>query len=107
MAESRIDTLKESLLKNPNDSFARYALAIEYQSLGDLETSIVLLKEVIERDPNYVPAYHQLGQTYTKLNRTTEAKEVYQKGIQVAEVTGDTHATEEMTEELEELEDEW
>ena len=107
MTEPRIETLKEYLRKDPNDSFTRYALALEYQSLGEPETSATYLKEVIDRDPNYIPAYHQLGQIYARLNRTAEAKQFYRRGIEVADSNGDTHAREEMTEELEELEDEW
>ncbi len=107
MPESRIETLKQFLEKDPNDSFTRYALALEYQSRGKSETAIDYLVEVIKRDLKYIPAYHQLGQIYAKLNRTTEAKETYRRGVQVAETTGDAHAKEEMTEELGELEDEW
>ena len=107
MADSRLDSLKKLLEKNPNDSFTRYAIALEHNSLGDPETAITHLKEIIERDANYLPAYHQLGQILARLNRTQEAKPIYRKGIEIAESIGDAHAKEEMIEELEELEDEW
>ena len=107
MMDSRIDSLKKLLEENPNDSFTRYAIALEYSSLGKPETAITYLKETIERDANYLPVYRQLGQILARLNRTEEAKPIYRKGIEVAEATGDAHAKEEMTEELEELEDEW
>jgi hypothetical protein len=41
------------------------------------------------------------------LNRTEEAKQLYRKGIELAESTRDAHVKQEMTEELEQLEDEW
>jgi tetratricopeptide (TPR) repeat protein len=107
MTHSRLDSLKKLLEENPNDSFTRYAIALEYSSLGEPETAITYLKEIIERDANYVPAYRQLGQILARLNRTEEAKPIYKKGIEIAEAIGDAHAKEEMTEELEELEDEW
>jgi tetratricopeptide (TPR) repeat protein len=107
MTHSRLDSLKKLLEENPDDSFTRYAIALEYGSLGEPETAITYLKEVIDRDANYLPAYRQLGQIFARLNRTQEAKPIYRKGIEIAEATGDAHAKEEMTEELEELEDEW
>ena|SRR3972149_5631163 len=107
MTESRLESLKRLLEEDPNDSFTRYALALEYNSLGEAETAVTYLKEVIDRDASYLPAYHQLGQIYVRLNRTEDAKRIFREGIRVAEVAGDTHAKEEMTEELEELEDEW
>ncbi len=106
MSRSRLEALKEFLEKEPNDSFTRYALALEHQSLGQTETAIALLTEVLQRDPNYIPAYHQLGQLYTKLNKTQEAKEIYRKGIDMAGAVGEMHERDEMQEELEELEDE-
>jgi tetratricopeptide (TPR) repeat protein len=107
MAQGRLDSLKQLLEKDPNDSFTRYAIALEYNSLGEPEIAINFLKEVIDRDATYLPAYHQLGQICVRLNRTEEAKQVYKRGIELAQLSGDAHAKEEMTEELEELEDEW
>jgi tetratricopeptide (TPR) repeat protein len=107
MTQSRLESLKQQLVEDPNDSFTRYALALEYNSLGEPETAVSFLKEVIDRDATYLPAYHQLGQICVRLNRTEEAKQIFKKGIELAQVTGDTHAKKEMTEELEELEDEW
>jgi len=107
MTPSRLDSLKLLLEENPNDSFTLYAIALEYDSLGEPETAVTYLKEIIERDANYLPAYRQLGQILARLNRTEEAKPIYRKGIEIAETIGDAHAKQEMTEELDEIEDEW
>jgi tetratricopeptide (TPR) repeat protein len=107
LTQTRLESLKQLLVEDPNDSFTRYAIALEYNWLGEPETAINFLREVIDRDATYLPAYHQLGQICIRLNRTEEAKQIYKKGIELAQATGDTHAKEEMTEELEELEDEW
>lgn len=103
----RIEKLKESLKKDPNDSFSRYALALEYKSSGDFQNSINILTEVIQRDERYVAGYHQLGQLYVQLNRTDLAKSTYRKGIEIADLVGDKKEKREMEEELEEIEDEW
>jgi len=106
-SEQRIQKLKELLEKDPNDSFSRYALALEYIGMSDLQTAIDELEHLIQRDPKYLAAYHQLGQIYGKLNRTQEAKRVYRKGIDLAQELGEEKEAKEMSEELEELEDEW
>ncbi|HTR80719.1 MAG TPA: tetratricopeptide repeat protein [Bacteroidota bacterium] len=105
--EERIKALGELLAKDQNDAFSRYALALEYNSLGETDKAIDELQELIRRDPNYIAAYRQLGQLYAKMNKTREAKKYYRKGIELAEETNDSHAKREMEEELEEIEDEW
>ncbi len=106
-SEQRIQKLKELLEKDPNDSFSRYALALEYMGMSDLQTAIEELETLISTDPKYLAAYHQLGQIYGRLNRTAEAKKTYRKGIDLAQELGEDKEGKEMREELEELEDEW
>lgn len=106
-SEQRIEKLKEMLGKDPNDAFSRYALALEYVGMSDLQSAIDELRTVIEKDAKYLPAYHQLGQIYGRLNRTKEAKQTYRAGIDLAQELGEEKEAKEMREELEELEDEW
>ncbi len=106
-APTRIESLKKFLMDNPNDSFSRYALALEYNSMGDAQLAIATLLELIKRDPKYIPAYHQLGKVYSKQNQTQDAKAIYRRGIEAAAAADDLHEKQEMNEELEELEDEW
>jgi Tfp pilus assembly protein PilF len=105
--QERIKALAEILLKNPDDSFSRYALALEYNSAGETDRAITALRELIQRDPKYIAAYHQLGQFYCKANNTAEAKKIYRQGIERATEANDNHAKAEMEEELEDIEDEW
>ena len=105
--QERINALIELLAKNPDDSFSRYALALEYVGLHETEKAIAILKELIQRDPKYLAAYHQLGRLYCKVNNTIEAKKIYRQGIELAAETSDIHEKTEMEEELEEIEDEW
>lgn len=103
MKADRIAQLKEFLENDPNDSFTRYALALEYAGLGEVQIAVSLLLEVIERDPAYVPAYQQLGYQYLKLDRREEAGQVLQRGIEVAREQNDPHAQREMQDALDEL----
>lgn len=95
------------LEKDPNDSFSRYALALEYAGSREFQSAIDELEIVIQRDPKYLPAYHQLALILCKLNRTQEGKKIYRKGIDLAQELGEEKEAKEMREELEEIEDEW
>jgi len=103
MSQDRIEKLKEFLEKDPNDSFTRYALALEYAGKGEAQMALAYLLEVLARDPGYVPAYHQLGINYAKLGKNSEAGDILRKGISVATEQGDLHACSEMQESIDEL----
>ena len=105
--QERIKALSELLAKDPDDSFSRYALALEYVGLGEAENGIAALEELLRRDARYVAAYHQLGRLYSKANNTAGAKQIYRQGIELAAEVNDLHEKTEMEEELEEIEDEW
>ncbi len=106
-SEQRIETLKGMIEKDPDDSFSRYALALEYNGINEPLNAIEILEELIRRDEKYIPAYHQLGQLLSKMNKTQVAKKMYRTGIDLAMAAKDDKAAKEMREELEELEDEW
>ncbi len=106
-SQERIKALKDFLAKDPGDIFSRYALALEYRSLGESENAIAELAELLRRDPKYIAGFQQLGQIYHALNKTREAKRYLRKGIEIATAANDIHAKQEMEEELEEIEDEW
>jgi tetratricopeptide (TPR) repeat protein len=103
MKEERIARLKEFLEQDPNDSFSRYALALEHAGRGETQVAIVLLQEVIQRDPAYVAAYQQLGYNYASLGNVEDARTILHQGIAKATEVGDNHARSEMQEALDEL----
>jgi Tfp pilus assembly protein PilF len=101
--KSRKEQLEELLAQDPNDSFLRYGLAMEYVSAGQDEEAVRCLRELLARDANYVPAYLQAGRALMRQGADDEAREVLRAGIAVANRTGDTHAAGEMTGFLESL----
>ena len=99
----RLEQLQRFLEMDPGDSFTRYALALEYISRKDPEKGIALLKETLERDPAYVPAYHMLGQQLALLGDHSAACESFTTGIEVARSQGEIHAASEMQDALDDL----
>lgn len=92
MAMNRLETLKNMVAQNPNDSFLRYGLAMEHRNAGDLETAIAEFRTLIAANPDYVAAYFHGGQTLERLSRIEEARELYRRGIEASQRTGDAHA---------------
>ncbi len=101
---SRIDALKGFLEEDPNDSFSRYALAMEYVKLGQHDSGISEFSTIVEKDPAYVATYYQLAKTYERQGRVAEAVRTYQQGVKVATEAADHHTRDELREALTMLE---
>ena len=99
----RIAMLSEILTVNPEDSFARYGLAQEYSNAGQIDQALQEFKTLIEKNPDYTPAYFMAAQALAKASRVDDAKRMLVDGISSARRTGNTHAQSEMTAMLEEL----
>jgi Tfp pilus assembly protein PilF len=100
---NRIEILKGFLNENPNDSFSRYALALEYVKLGQNDDALREFETVRTNDPQYVATYYQLGQLYQKLGQMHEAEKIFRTGITVAAKAGDEHTRSELEAALESL----
>ncbi len=79
----RIDQLLELLKQEPDDQFLNYALALEYAK-EDKSKAISIIEKILERDPDYLAGYYQLGQLLEQTESISKAKEVYSKGIEIA-----------------------
>ncbi|SRR5258708_26108360 len=92
----RIEKLKEFLLTDPNDSFSKHALALEYSKLGDEVTARRLLEEVLEYDPTAIGSYYQLGKLLERTGEPTLALQWYEKGMAAARAAGEKRAYNEL-----------
>ncbi len=99
----RIAMLSEILTANPEDSFARYGLAMEYSKAGQIDQAVEEFKTLIKKNPDYTPAYFMAAQTLANASRVDEAKRMLVDGVSSARRTGNTNAQSEMTAMLEEL----
>ncbi len=99
----RIAALTEILAANPEDSFARYGLAMEYSKAGQIDEALREFKTLIAKNPDYTPAYFMAAQMLASASRADEAKRWLVDGISSARRDGNAHAQSEMTAMLEEL----
>lgn len=91
MATNRLELLKQMVSQDPNNSFARYGLAMELANSGELQQGVAEFRNLLERDENYAAAYFHFGQALEKLGDVDEARAVYEKGIEVTTRKGDAH----------------
>jgi len=91
----RMSQIEALLADDPQDSFLRYGLAMEYVSAGDESTAADLLLKVANESA-YVPAFLQAGQVLSRLNRFEEACEILRNGVLAAKKEGNSHAEGEM-----------
>jgi tetratricopeptide (TPR) repeat protein len=101
--EKRLDILIGLLKNDPNDTFTLYAIALEYISIKEYENAIKYLSLLIKQDEKYVAAYQQLGYVFSITNKKEDASKTYQKGLEIANLTGDKHAADNFSRFLVEL----
>ncbi|MGA6983984.1 MAG: tetratricopeptide repeat protein [Candidatus Sulfotelmatobacter sp.] len=99
----RIAALNEILNQNPNDTFARYGLAMEYSNQGDLDRALAEFSILLKSNPDYTPGYFMAAQTLVRAARAADAKTMLTDGIASARRTGNLHAQSEMEAMLAEL----
>jgi len=100
---NRIAMLSEVLSQNPNDAFARYGLAMAYAAEGRDADALAEFDRIIERTPDYVPAYQMSAQQLIKWLRTDDARARLEAGLAAAARTGNAHAASEMQAMLDDL----
>lgn len=96
MSATRLETIRDLLAQNPNDSFLLYGLANEYKNGGDLAAAVETYQRLFELHPEYVAAYYQCGQVHELAGDLEQAAEVYDRGIAVARRIGDAHTLSEL-----------
>ena len=81
MSTPRIAQLLKFLEANANDSFVRFALALEYIKVGDEQRGLEYFLDIRKDDPDYTGTYYHLGKLYERLHKKKEAEEVYREGL--------------------------
>ncbi|HEX2786826.1 MAG TPA: tetratricopeptide repeat protein [Ignavibacteria bacterium] len=100
---NRINTLTKILESEPNDSFSRYALGLEYVSLNDYDEAQKEFNFILRNDPQYLPVYYQLGKVLESTGDSDKALKIYQQGLYVASSQNDLHTKAELQDAIDSL----
>jgi predicted Zn-dependent protease len=98
-----IAALTDILSRTPEDAFARYGLAMAYIREGRQPEALAEFDAILERTPDYVPAYQMSAQELLKGGNTEAARTRLLAGLLAADRTGNTHAASEMQAMLDDL----
>lgn len=104
--KKNIRLLAGFLQKKPDDTFTKFALALELLKSNEVTKAKVLFESVLKQDPDYVGVYYHLGKLYQGSGRIEDAARTYQNGIKIAETQGKTHTKSELQEALSAITDE-
>lgn len=104
MEMSRVQYLEQALVVNPDDRFARYALAMELSQSPQPHQAWPHFEYLLKHHPEYFATYLQAGMYLVHHGRTEEAGAVFRKGLEITRTQGETHAQRELHAALEELE---
>jgi tetratricopeptide (TPR) repeat protein len=101
----RKELIFDMLLKEPNDVFLNYALAMEHLATSDFKEAELQFKKVLEINSTYLPCFYQLGQVNEKLGNNEIAISYYKQGLELAKSQNNTKALGELNEAIWMLED--
>ncbi|HKK75334.1 MAG TPA: hypothetical protein VJ953_09700 [Saprospiraceae bacterium] len=92
----RLNQLLLFLEENPNSPFILFALAKEYEKLGNQSQAGHHFKQLVQDHPEYVGTYYHYGKWLEEMEAPEEALDIYAKGIEVATQEKDQHAKSEL-----------
>lgn len=103
--KNRLEVLLKMVANPKADSFAWYALALEYKGLGRVDEALETFGELRGRDASYVPMYLMCGTMLIEAGRRQDARTWLEAGVLAARTKGDTHALGEISGALDSLGD--
>ena len=99
----KIAGLRDILALDPNNSFARYGVAMALAGSGETDEALKEFDTLLANDPGYTAGYFMAAQTLAAAGRRPQAIERLKAGIACASRTGNQHAVSEMQAMLDEL----
>ena len=88
----RLTQLQTLLAESPEDAFILFAIAKEYEKLGQPEKAVEQFEALRRSNPVYVGLYYHLGKLYEHYDAIEKALSVYKNGMEVARKLKDHHA---------------
>ena len=95
-ADSRADMFRKLLERDPENPMVLYSLGNELFKEGRYAEATEYLSRAVRNKPDYSVAYRVLGRAHSELGEDAEARQVFDKGRQVAEENGDLQTVKEI-----------
>ena len=101
MAASRIEVFEQILAADPGNSAVLFGLAKEYEKIGDDAKLVETLEKYLTAADDEGNAYGMLARAYERMKQPDNARETYQRGVEVATAHGHPGMAEEYRQILE------
>lgn len=88
MATSRIETFKQMLESDPENTLVRFGLANEYLKEERYEEAIAALSDYLQRADDEGAAFGMLARALEKTGQREKAREAFERGIEAARLHG-------------------
>lgn len=92
----RIQRLETFLNNAPEDTFTRFALALEYLKADRTTDAEYIFADIAKKQPDYSGVYYHLGKLYEQQERYEEAFATYSTGIDICGQQQELHARQEL-----------
>jgi len=99
-SKSKIKQLARQIKSNPEDSFSKFALALEFKKQQNFNNAGILFEDILENDPGYVGVYYHLAKLYEERGQLNDAQKLYQRGIKIADKQDERRTKKELSEAL-------
>jgi predicted Zn-dependent protease len=96
MNASRTEMFRKLLERDPNNPMVLYSLGNELFKEGKYPEARDHLRRAVENKPDYSVAYRMLGRAHYELREDAEAREVFERGREVATENGDLQTVKEI-----------
>ena len=93
---NRLEQLNAFLHDSPNDPFLHYAIAQEYNKLGQTEEALGKYLWLTENHPTYVATYFHLGKLLIERGEKEAALAWFNQGIEQAKAAKELHSLSEL-----------
>ena len=95
MKEQRIKQLEKYLENDPEDTFSKYALAMELKE-DDPKRTRQLYDDLLMNHAHYTGTYYHAAAFFSELGEREKAESIYLKGIEVIAQTDEANALREL-----------
>ncbi len=91
-----IDNLEKMLAKGRDDAMLRFGLGSAYFNEKQFDKAIEHLSACLKHDETYSAAYKLLGKAFYQQERYSDAVDIFERGLPVAQTSGDKQSQKEI-----------
>jgi tetratricopeptide (TPR) repeat protein len=93
---NRIEEIIQMIQNDSSDPFLWYALALEYDKIGNKKEVEDSFDRLLTHFPDYLPTYYQAAHFFWEKGNIEKAKAAFLKGIELAEKAQDIKTAQEL-----------